>query len=134
MKILVNCFFDDPITLKIFKKAVHHNLITFLKNKKVLADCQYGFHSKRSTKFATILCCDTIRKEISNGKLVRSVYIDLSNAFDTINHLMLLEKLQTSRVEGGELVWLIDYLFRCFKNVAMNNVKSNKKPIYCVVP
>ena len=47
---------------------------------------------------------------------------------------MLVKELQTNGVEGDELVWFIDYLFGRFKSVAMNNVKSNKKPTYCVVP
>lgn len=52
-----------------------------------------------------------MRKEINNGKLVGSVYTDLSKAFDTINHSMLIEKLQICGVAGEELVWFIDYLF-----------------------
>ena len=111
------------------EKAVRHNLVTFLENKNLLNDCQYGFRSKRSTKLATALFCDTIRKEMSNGNLVGSVYIDLFKALDTISHSMLIEKLQTYGVKGDELVWFIDYLFGRSQIVAMNNVKSNKEPI-----
>ena len=63
---------------------------------------------------------------MSNGKLVGSVYIDLSKAFDTISYSMLIEKLQTYGVEGDELVFFIDYLFGQSEIVTMNNVKSNK--------
>ena len=83
----------------------------FLENKNLLAECQYGFCSKRSTKLATTLFCDTIHKEISNGKLVGSVYIDLSKAFNTISHSMLIKKLQTYGAEGDKLVWFVDYFF-----------------------
>ena len=75
-----------PITSKILENTVYHNLITFLENKNPLSDCQCGFRSKRSTKLVTTLFCDTIRKEISNGKPVGSVYIDFSKALDTISH------------------------------------------------
>ena len=75
-----------PIASKILEKTVHHNLITILENKNLLTDCQYGFRSKQSTKLATTLFCDALHKEISNGKLVGSVYIDLHKAFDTISH------------------------------------------------
>ena len=47
-----------PIASKILEKAVHHNLIMFLENKNLFTDCQYGFHSKWSTKLATTLFCD----------------------------------------------------------------------------
>ena len=75
-----------------------------------------------------------MHKEISNGKLVGSAYIDLSKAFNTISHSMLIEKLQTYGVEGDKLVWFIDYLFGQSQIVAMNNVKSNKETIYSGVP
>ena len=47
---------------------------------------------------------------------------------------MLIEKPQTYGVEGDKLVWFISYLFGRSQIVAMNNVKSNKEPIYCGVP
>ena len=120
------------IASKILEKAIHHNLITFLENKNLI-DCQYGFRSKVSTRLVIILFWDTIHKEISSGKLVGSVYIDLYKAFDTISPSMLIEKPQTYGVEGDKLVWFIDYLFGRSLIVAMNNVKSNKEPIYCGV-
>ena len=121
------------IASKILEKAVHHNLITFLENKN-LTDCQYGFRSKVSTKLVIILFWDTIHKEISNGKLFGSLYIDFYKAFDTISPSMLIEKPQTYGVEDDKLVWFIDYLFERSLTVAMNNVKLNKQPIYCGVP
>ena len=123
-----------PIGSEILKKAVHHDLLKFLEKKNLLTYCQYGFRSKRSTKLATTLFYDTIHKDINNGKLVWYVYIDLSKAFDTISHSVLIEKLQTYGVEGDELVWLIDYLFERSQIAAMNNIKPNKEPIYCGFP
>ena len=75
-----------------------------------------------------------MRKELSNGKLFGSVYIDLYKAFDTMSHSMLIEKLQTYGIEVDKLLSFIDYLFGQSQIVAMNNVKSNKEPIYYVVP
>ena len=49
-----------PIASKILGKAIHHNCITFLENKNLLTVCQHGSCSKRSTKLATTLFCDTI--------------------------------------------------------------------------
>ena len=75
-----------------------------------------------------------MRKEISNGKLFGSVYIDLYWAFDTMSHSMLIEKLQIYGAEVDKLLSFIDYLFGRPQIVAMNNVKSNKEPIYYRVP
>ena len=65
----------------------------FLKTKIFLL-IVHGFCNKRSTKLPTTLFCGTIHKEISNGNLVESVYIDLSKAFDTISHSMLIKKMK----------------------------------------
>ena len=59
--------------------------------------------------------------------------MDHSKRFDTISHSVLIEKVQTYGVEGDELVWLSDYLFGRSQIFTMNNVKSDKEPIYCGV-
>ena len=58
-----------PIMSKILAKAVHHGLKDFLENENLLTKCQHGFRKKHSTKTASILFSDTIRKEMDNGKL-----------------------------------------------------------------
>ena len=82
--------------------------MTFLENKKLLTDCQYRFRNKRSTTLATILFCDTIRKEISHGKLVGFVYIDLSKAF------RYHQPFNVNRVTNcyDKLLWFVRYLAR----------------------
>ena len=66
---------------------------------------------KFSTKMASTLFCDNIRREIDKGNLVGAVYIDLSKAFDTIGHAILLSKLESYGIKGRELGWFHDYFF-----------------------
>ncbi|XP_057305258.1 uncharacterized protein LOC130642189 [Hydractinia symbiolongicarpus] len=105
----------------------------YLEKEKLLNDCQYGFRSKRSTKLASTLFCDSICREIDGGKLVGAVYIDLSKAFDTIGHSLLLNKLRTYGIKGKELAWFTDYLFNRSQLVDINNIRSSFEPIYCGV-
>ena len=60
---------------------------------------------------ASTFFCDNIRREIDKGNLVGAVYIDLSKAFDTIGHAILLNKLESYGIKGRELGWFHDYFF-----------------------
>ena len=105
-----------PVLSKILEKAVHHQFLAFLENNKLLNESQFGYRKNRSTKLAAALFCDNIRRDINIGKMVGAVYLDLSKAFDTIGHGLLLDKLSTYGVKGKELQWFTSYLFNrtCF--------------------
>ena len=123
-----------PVLSKLIEKAVHKQLLDYLEGNKLLNNCQYGFRKHRSTKLAATLLCDNIRRELDNGKFVGAIYIDLSKAFDTIGHAILLNKLASCGVIGNELAWFTDYLFDRNQIVEINNVHSNMEPICCGVP
>jgi hypothetical protein len=119
---------------KLIEKAVHKQLLDYLEGNNLLNNCQYGFRKHRSTKLAATLQCDNIRRELESGKFVGAVYIDLSKAFDTIGHGILLNVLEFYRVMGNKLTWFTDYLFNRNQIVEINNVDSDMEPIFCGVP
>ena len=123
-----------PVLSKLIEKALHKQLLDYLKGNNLLNNRQYGFRKHRSTKLTATPLCDNIRRELENGKFVGAVYIDLSKAIDTISHGILLNKLASCGVIGNELAWFTDYLFTRNQIVEINNVHSNKEPIYCGVP
>ena len=123
-----------PILSKLLEKAVHKQYLTFLKEVKLLTDCQYGYRSGRSTSLATIQFTDDIRKEVDQGNLVGAIFIDLSKAFDTISHGALLKKLQANGVQNKELAWFTNYLFCREQYVQLGVNKSINQPIFSGVP
>ena len=123
-----------PVLSKVFEKAVHYQFLQFLETNELLSDSQIGFRKYRSTKLATALLCDNIRKEMNNGNMIGAVYLDLSKSFDTIRHGLLLNKLNTYGVSGKELNWFTDYLFNRTRIVEIENVRSDTEPVYCGLP
>ena len=95
---------------------------------------QFGFRPKRSTKAAATILTDDIRNCLNDGKMVGAIFVDLSKAFDTIGHDLLLRKLQQHGIFGDELAWFTDYLFNRSQVVHMNGVSSQYKAVNCGVP
>lgn len=123
-----------PVLSKILEKAVHWQLSEFLEKNKLISDKQFGFRKKRSTDMATILLCDSIRRKVGHGELVGAVFLDLSRAFDTINHATLLRHLKSYGISGKELEWFEDYLFGRTQVVDIDSAYSNCQPLYTGVP
>ena len=123
-----------PVLSKILEKAVHSQLMDHLEKFNLIANCQYGYRRNRSTEIAATLLLDDIRKNVDKGDLVGAVFIDLTKAFDTIGHGLLLSKLPSYGISNTELTWLTDYLFARQQFVSYDNKTSCKQSVVCGVP
>lgn len=104
------------------------------KKKQLLNESQYRFRSGRSTASATMNIVEDIVNATDNKKHTIGVFIDLKKAFDTIDHSILLLKLQLYGVRGIVLDWLSSYLNKRQQYVQYNNNKSNNMQIQCGIP
>ena len=86
---------------------MHSQLLDHLEKYNLLTNCQYGYRKNRSTELPSNLLLDDIRKSVDRGELVEAVFIDLSKAFDTIWHEILLSKLPSYDVRSTELTWFL---------------------------
>lgn len=100
-----------PTLSKILEKAVHTQLIDYLEENRLLNNCQFGYRKNRSTESAATILVDHIRNEVDDKKLVGAVFMDLSRAFDTVSHSVLIEKLKSYGLNRGVVAWFGDYLF-----------------------
>ena len=89
-----------PLIGKIFEKIIYARLYNFLLSKNVLYDKQFGFRKNHSTSHAVNFSVNEISKNIENKKHTLGIFIDLSKAFDTINHNTLLSKLNNYGIRG----------------------------------
>ena len=75
-----------PFFSKIFGKAMYNRLNSYISKLQILNPNQYGFHKNHSTHLANIDMCNNITKSLGDGKAAIGIFIDISKAFDTVNH------------------------------------------------
>ena len=104
-----------PISLlstfsKVLEKVVYNRVYTFLDKTGQISSKQYGFRAKHSCEHAVGQLIGSVLKNLENKKLTVSVLLDLSKAFDTIKHEIMLKKLELYGVRGIPLSWFQSYL------------------------
>ena len=123
-----------PIFPKIFEMLVYNWLLEFLNKNFVLAQNQYAFLAKHYTFMALMRMVDDISNEINNTNFSIGIFIDLSKAFDTINHKLVIKKLHHYGVTGIALDWFISYLSNRSQFVKIQDSSSDLLNITCGVP
>ena len=123
-----------PCISKVFEKIVYVQLYDHFTRYNLFSTSQYGFRSEHSTDFALLETTNRIHEYLNDGLTPLAVYMDLSKAFDTINHDILLHKLEKYGISNVELSWFSDYLTNRFQYVFYNYNVSSLKRITTGVP
>ena len=97
-------------------------------------DKQYGFRKYHSTELAALNVVDTIVNHMDNGNTPFAVYLDLSKAFDTLNHSILLDKLKFYGFRGTSINLIKHYLSNRKQCVEIDRLRSSYINISTGVP
>ena len=100
----------------------------------IIYDLQFGFRKKYSTNHALLSIVEKIRTSLDKGLFACGVFVDLEKAFDTVNHQILLSKLDHYGIRGKANDWIKSYLSNREQFVNLNDFTSSKNPIKCGVP
>ena len=128
-----------PISLlsifdKIIEKLVHKRLYNYLEQQNILYHKQFGFRKNNSTTFALMEITEKIKETIDNHKYGCGIFIDLRKAFDTVNHGILLTKLEHYGIRGTAYKWFESYLTNRKQYVFINGESSHIRNITSGVP
>ena len=123
-----------PVLSKILERHVFQHLYEHLQKNKLLLDTQFGLRKLQSCQTALLTLTEQIYKAIHKGEYVGLVQLDLSKAFDLVNHSLLLQKLKLYKCDSHTLAWFHSYLSNRVQKVSINNALSNAQVISSGVP
>ena len=123
-----------PELSKILEKIMHRRFYSCLTKKNFFHKLQFGFRKKHSTNHAATALIEYICNAFESKKFAIGVFIDLSKAFDTIGHTILLDKLYKYGIRGSAHNWFHSYLHNRTRQVECVGVLSSTKSILSGVP
>ena len=106
---------------------MYRRLYTFLNNKNIIYDLQFGFRKQYSTSHTLINITD-------DGNIGYGIFVDLQKAFDTVDHQILLVKLSHYGIGRVSNDWFKSYLSNRSQYVSINGYESPLAVINCGVP
>ena len=128
-----------PISLltaisKLFEKVVFSQLYDFFHHNNLFYDSQYGFLKNHSTEYAAMELTDKVLNDIDEKNISLAIFMDLSKAFDTLDHSILIKKLAHYGVKGTALEWFTSYLTGHSQYVEIDGVSSSILTLSTGVP
>ena len=123
-----------PTISKIIERSAHIQLSSFLEVNRLLSQSQFGFQLKRSTSTALIDFTDQVLENMDKGCVTGTVFPDFHKVFNTVNYLLLINKLKSLGVAGKSLEWFRSSLTGGVKKTMCVNALSATAKVTMGVP
>ena len=114
-----------PVVSKVFEKVVFNQLYQYVTDNNIIFTSQYGFRKLHSMELTSLELVDRVFQHLDKGKLPLSIFLDLSKAFDTLDHHILLNKLKFYGLSSTPLKWFESYLHGRKQYVDFYGIHSN---------
>ena len=118
-----------PTFSKILERIMYNRFYDFLTKENLLYNKQFGFRKKTSTEHAILELVNNISNAFNDKNYALGVFVDLSKAFDTVNHKILLKKLEYYGLNNENLNWFESYLSARSQFIEHDNIKTNPKTV-----
>ena len=113
---------------------MYNRLYKYLSENNYLYEKQFDFQAVRSTDHAVIQLISQILQAFDENDYTIGIFIDLSKAFDTVDHHLLLQKLELYGIKNNNLKWFQSYLSDRKQFIKLNNKSTNLEIIWCGIP
>ena len=113
---------------------MYNRIVDFAEQFNILYHDQFGFRKGHSTSHALFHLVNNVSSAIDHNEITAGVFLDLSEAFDTLNHEIPFSKLEHYGIRGLALQWLKSYFLNHKQFVYYENVSSPLQTIRCGVP
>ena len=117
-----------------FEKLICKQLVNYLEKHEILYEFQFGFRKGHSTSQAIAEIADNLRNAIDDNLYSCGVFLDFSKAFDTVNHTILLKKMERYGIRGVPLQLFASYLTNRQQYVQMGSTVSSEQTMTCGIP
>ena len=119
---------------RLFEKMLRDELETFCIANKIFSEFQFGFVPKKSAEMQVLSCVNDYTTYLDEGTEVHIFYADINKAFDSVNHILLLNKLKELKIPTHLVLWIKSFLDNRTHSVKINNYISNKLVTHSGVP
>ena len=120
--------------LELFEKVIYRRIYDFALSQNILDQNQFGFRKSHGTSYAVNYSTKIVQDALKDKKHVLGIFIDLSKAFDTIDHSTLLVRLDRYGIRGNANCLIKSYLFNRVQYTEVHNEKSDPLTVLFGVP
>ena len=120
--------------IKVFERVLRDKLIFHLESNDLISNHQHGFRSRRSTLTQLLDHINSILEILERNENADVILLDMAKAFDTVNHQILIHKLEHMKVTGKILTWIKLFLTKRSQTVVVDGHKSYPVHVASGVP